>query len=249
MASVLPRGRLGKTRLLALTALFASIHGLSSAVPGPWGPPEVARSFVIFVESIEGIALGPLAGFLSSSIGCVLGRILRPREEGFLLSVSFGMGEAFAALVAGSMFKKRWFLALAAYSAMLLAFLADPLTRSAGIPLWALWNTFAALLLIPPTRLAVKKAMGERGGAKRLGAAVCMVTFVSTEADMLFRIFLLVPMRFYLLYPIPIEFLPAVFVVGALVTPIEAALSTLVAAVLAVPALKAISKSTEWPVT
>lgn len=238
-----------RTRLLVLVALFASLHGLLSAVPGIWGPSEVARSFVIFVESLEGMVLGPRMGFISGSIGCILGRIVRPREEGFLLGIAFGMGEPIAALVAGLMFRRKWPLAALMYAAMLGIFLADPLTLSARIPLWSLWDTILAAFLILPTHIAVRSALEHRGNAKRLGPAVCMVAFVSTEADMLFRIFLLVPLRFYTLYPIPVEALPAVFLVGAFVTPIEALLSMAVSVILAVPVLLAIERSrvVRWP--
>jgi len=239
----------GRTRPLVLVALLASIHGLLSAVPGVWGPSEVARSFVIFVESLEGVILGPRMGFISGSIGCVLGRIIRPREEGFLLGIAFGMGEPVAALVAGLMFRRKWPLVVLAYAAMLGIFIADPLTWSARIPLWSLWDTFLAFLLIFPTNIVVRGALDHRGSAKGLGPAVCMTAFVSTEADMLFRIFLLVPLRFYALYPIPVEAFPAIFIMGALVTPIEALLSMIVSTVLAVPVLLAIERSKVilWP--
>jgi len=239
----------GRTRALVLVALFASLHGLSSAVPGIWGPSEVARSFVIFVESLEGMILGPRMGFLSGSIGCVLGRIIRPREEGFLLGIAFGMGEPIAALVAGLFFRRKWPLAALAYAVMLGAFIADPMTWIARIPLWSLWDTFLAMFLILPTHIAVRSALEHRGNAKRLGPAVCMTAFVSTEADMLFRIFLLVPLRFYALYPIPVEALPAIFLLGSFVTPIEALLSMAVSVILAVPVLLAIerSKVVRWP--
>jgi len=243
--------KLPRTRRLALIALFAAIHGSLAAVPGIWGPSEVARSFVIFIEPLEGILLGPAAGFASASIGCVLGRIMRPREEGFVLGVAFGMGEAVAAIMAGLMFKKKWSLVLVIYSAMLAAFLADPLTWSTPLPLWTIWDTFLALFAIFPAHIAVRRALADRKGAERLCAAVALTTFVSTEADMLFRIFLLIPLKFYTLYPIPVEVLPAVFMLGAVVTPIEAVLSTLVTTVLAVPVLLSIerSKAMSWPIT
>jgi len=247
MASV--GNHVGRTRLLVLVSLFASLHGILAALPGIWGPPDVARSFVIFVESIEGIILGPAMGFLSGSIGCVLGRMIRPREEGFLLSVAFGMGEPMAALIAGLMFRRKWPLVLLAYSVMLGIFLIDPLTWSARLPLWSIWNTFLASLLILPTHIVVRRSLEHRENAKMLGPAVCLTTFISTEADMLFRIFLLVPLGFYAIYPIPVEILPAVFVMGAIVTPIEAALSMFFGTILAVPILLAIerSKVIQWP--
>jgi len=239
----------GRTRLLVLVALFGSLHGLLSAVPGVWGPAEVARSFVIFVESLEGIILGPRMGFISGSIGCILGRIIRPREEGFLLGIAFGMGEPIASLVAGLMFRRKWHLAALAYAVMLGTFLTDPLTWSARIPLWSIWDTLLAAFMILPAHIAVRSALEHRGDAKRLGPAVCLVAFVSTEADMLFRIFLLVPTGLYALYPIPVEALPVVFILGALVTPVEALLSMAVSVILAVPVLLAIerSRSVRWP--
>jgi len=239
----------GRTRLLVLVSLFASLHGILAAVPGIWGPPDVARSFVIFVESLEGIVLGPAMGFLSGSIGCVLGRMIRPREEGFFLSVAFGMGEPIAALMAGLLFRRKWLHVLLTYGAMLGIFLIDPLTWSARLPLWSIWNTFLALSLILPTQIVVQRSLGNKGSAKMLGPAVCLTTFISTEADMLFRIFLLVPLGFYAIYPIPVELLPAVFVMGALVTPIEAALAMAFGTILGVPVLIAIerSKVIQWP--
>jgi hypothetical protein len=127
--------RTERNRLPVLITLFASIHGRSATIPGLWGPSVVARSFVIFVEAIEGIILGPLAGFASGSMGAALGRIIRPREEGFLLSFAFGMGEPMAALVAGLMFKRRWPFVALAFTSMLALFLIDPLTWGARLPL------------------------------------------------------------------------------------------------------------------
>jgi hypothetical protein len=59
------------------------------------------------------------------------------------------------------------------------------------------------------------------------------------------------PLKLYLVYPIPAEALPAVFMMGALVTPIEAALSVIVTVLVAMPVLRTIegAKVIRWPVT
>jgi len=55
----------------------------------------------------------------------------------------------------------------------------------------------------------------------------------------------------YQVYPIPIEALPAIFVAGAIQTPLEAAYSVAAAVVVGVPALIALEKSRmlSWPLS
>jgi hypothetical protein len=80
---------------------------------------------------------------------------------------------------------------------------------------------------------------------------VGLVAFVAVELDAMVRVFMLIVGGLYQVYPIPIEALPAIFVAGAIQTPLEAAYSVAVATVVGVPVLIALEKSKmlSWPLS
>lgn len=60
---------------------------------------------------------------------------------------------------------------------------------------------------------------------------VAFVAFVAVELDVMVRIFMLIVGGLYQVYPIPVEALPAIFIAGAIQTPLEAAYTVAVATV------------------
>lgn len=78
---------------------------------------------------------------------------------------------------------------------------------------------------------------------------VALVTFVAVELDVMVRVFMLIVGGLYQVYPIPIEALPTIFVLGAIQTPLEAAYALAVATVVGVPVLIGLEKSgiLSWP--
>lgn len=222
-------------------ATLAAVHIVLS-----YAPPLVGfRRMSIVMEPLEGIILGPYLGFLAAAIGWIGGRFIRP--DSFWIENLFGIAEAVGALGAGFLMSRKWFLTAGIYGVQLLAFLAHPLARH--IPLWTLWDTYLGFVAVFAVAFLVRRVQDARLSVPRLAPVVALVAFVAVELDVMVRIFMLIVGGLYQVYPIPIEALPAIFVAGAIQTPLEAAYSVLAAVVVGVPVLIALEKSRmlSWP--
>jgi len=226
--------------IAALVALFGALHAVLVAIPGIW------RSWMIVILPIEGVLLGPRAGFLAALLGCLIGRLIRPRPGFYVI---FGLAEPVGALVAGLAFKKRWRAVFALFAVLLAAYFAHPLGRE--LPAWCLWDIYIALILIPAIPYVVGPALKEKDNPKRLTPAVALAAFIGVEADVLMRIFILIPMGFYALMGLTAGALYVAWLAGAVETPVESTISVLVTIIVGVPLLVTLEKSKllEWPVT
>jgi len=233
------RGR--RSLYVTAVATLAAVHIVLS-----YAPPLVGfRRMSIVMEPLEGIILGPYLGFLAAAIGWIGGRFIRP--DSFWIENLFGIAEAVGALGAGFLMSRKWFLTAGIYGVQLLAFLAHPLARH--IPLWTLWDTYLGFVAVFAVAFLVRRVQDARLSVPRLAPVVALVAFVAVELDVMVRIFMLIVGGLYQVYPIPIEALPAIFVAGAIQTPLEAAYSVLAAVVVGVPVLIALEKSRmlSWP--
>jgi uncharacterized membrane protein len=225
---------LRQTQKIALTATFAALHTILSMIPGPVG----FRSWIILIMPLEGIILGPLLGFSAGFMGYFLGWFIRPRAE----PIFFGLGEPVGALCAGLIAQRKWHYALLLYGAMLLGFFVYPLTST--LPLWTLWNVYIAFVSILVFAVVSRKitpsiALSSRNLTMLLGFAA----FIGTEADVLTRIFILIPLSGYQWWGISASILPGIFIAGAFQTPIEAIISIVAAIIIGVPLLKILQKT------
>lgn len=233
------RGRV--SLYVSVVAALAALHVVLS-----YAPPLVGfRRMSIVMEPLEGIIAGPYLGFLSAAIGWIGGRFIRP--DAFWIENLFGIAEAVGALGAGFLISRRWYLAAGIYAALLVGFLVHPLARQ--IPLWTLWDTYLGFMAVFPAAFFVRRLHGTKLSPPCLVPVVALVTFVAVELDAMVRIFMLIVGGLYQLYPIPIEALPTIFLLGAIQTPLEAAYTLAIATVVGVPALIALEKSRilTWP--
>ena len=225
----------GKAVIVSIVAVFAALHTLLGIVPGIW------RSWMILIQPIEGALLGPYAGFLAALIGSVLSRFIRPRVP---IMFIFGLGEPVGAMVAGLAFKSMYSKVLLLYAVMLGAYFLHPLGRE--LPAWCLWDVYLAFALAAVLFLARGRTRGLDKRARLVVAAI-----LGNEADVLTRIFLFIPFELYKVLGVSEKALPAIWVAGALETPIELGLAVLAAVVGGIPLLMALDKSRiiEYPVT
>jgi hypothetical protein len=226
-----------------VVATLAALHIVLSL-----GPPLVGfRRLSIVMEPLEGIIAGPYLGFLAGTIGWIGGRFVRP--DAFWIENFFGIAEAVGALGAGFLITRRWYFTAGIYGGQLIAFLLHPLSRY--IPLWTLWDTYLGFIAIFVAGVLVRRIQDAKLDASRLVLVVAIVTFVAVELDAMVRIFMLVVVGLYQIYPIPIDAFSALFVAGAIQTPVEAAYSVMVATVVGVPVLMALEKSgiLKWPLS
>jgi len=227
---------------VSVVATLAALHIVLS-----YAPPLVGfRRMSIVMEPLEGIIAGPYLGFLAAAIGWIGGRFIRP--DAFWIENLFGIAEAVGALGAGFLISRRWYLTAGIYAVLLAAFLVHPLARH--IPLWTLWDTYLGFLAVFAAAFLVRRLQGAKLSPPRLVPAVALVAFVAVELDVMVRVFMLIVGGLYQVYPIPIEALPTIFVLGAIQTPLEAAYSVAVATVVGVPVLIGLEKSRilSWPI-
>jgi len=216
----------------SLTAIFAALHAVLYFISfGLW------RNWGIYLESIEGIILGPKIGFLAAFLGSSIARMVKP--DAFWM---FGIiAEPISVLMAGLLAKAKWKPVLAVYTIMLSAYFIHPFGRA--LPLWTILDILFALVLIYPAA----KLGGNlfKTDVKQLTIALVLISFVCIATDSLVRVFLLVPCGGYSLFPeffgSP-ELLYAAFVGAAIDSYIEDLIVVFVSFLVGVPLMISLSK-------
>jgi hypothetical protein len=221
-----------KAQAVSLTAVFAALHVVLYFVSfGLW------RNWAIYIESVEGIVLGPEIGFFAALIGSATARMIRPD-----IFWMFGIiAEPVSVLMAGFLAKAKWKPVLVAYAVMLSAYFINPFGRE--LPLWTILDILFALILIYPCAKFSRNLFGDN--VKRLTIALILISFVCTVTDSLVRVFLLVPCGLYSLFPNVFEGfagLYLIFVGAAVDSYIEDFLVVIVSFLVGVPLLISIFK-------
>jgi hypothetical protein len=197
---------------VALIGVFASLHAVLYFIPSPlW------RNWAIYLEPVEGIVLGPLAGPLAAFIGSVTARLIKPDELWIFGLIAEPMGVLFAGLLAMG----RWKQSMMIYSVMLTAYFIHPFGRL--LPLWTILDVLITLTLIYPASRLSKKIFGGKNSSPFILLAV--ISFITTSADSLVRIFLLIPAGLYNFFGWNFEGLYIIFVSGAVISYIEDAIA------------------------
>jgi hypothetical protein len=225
--------------LIAVFAAFNIVCDLLVNLPLPFS--GVWDSWVFVAEPINGIMLGPYASFFSSFIGVMVGHSIIFRDFPEFL---FTLGMPIGAMVSSLVFRGKWKTVLAYYSALLGAFFITPVSWQ--LPLWGMWDVYLAFICLLGVTVIMKKweyLWNTKSVGVRLLCVVALCTFIGLEADVLFRIFVLIPCQTYwIIYGWDAGILQSVWVVGAVETSIKAALSTLVGVMVTPSVLKAAEK-------
>jgi hypothetical protein len=133
-------------------------------------------------------------------------------------------------MTSGFLFRGDWRKVFFFYSAMFVAYFSTSVSWS--LPLWGMWDCYVAYATIIIVWILSRIKFFNLENKPR--ARFALSAFVGLEADILFRIFLLVPCQTYrLFYGLTSDALKLIWAVPApLITPIKVALSTLVTAVI-----------------
>ena len=223
-----------KSAFASLIAVFASLNVVCDAIIVPQISSGVWYGLVFLIEPITGIVLGPFAGFLSTLIGVIVGHTIAPRGvEEFL----FTLGAPIGALVSGLLFRGSWKTVFVYYTVLLASYFITPVAWH--LPIWGMWNVYCAYLTLFITILLTYRRGGWINKSDKRLSFLALCAFIGLEADILFRIFVLIPCQTYQsIYGFPIEFWQVIWVAGALITPIKVAVSALVTTVLGSRLLK-----------
>ncbi len=224
-----------KSLWIALTAVFAGLHAVLYFLT----PPILWRNWAIYLEPIEGIILGPVAGFFAALFGSVIGRTIKPTDPTMFI---FGViAEPVAVLVCGMLARGKWQTALPVYAAALIAYFAHPFGR--WFPLWTVADVLLALVLIYPAA-RIGKWVSE-SNVRRLAVSLLLISFVGVATDALMRVFLLVPAGLHTLFTSNPDVVYGIFVAGAVDSFIEDALVVVISLLVGVPLLSALQKIPE----
>jgi hypothetical protein len=220
---------LPKTQKTSLIAIFAALHAVLFLPEGPW------RSFVIYLMPIEGIVLGPTIGFSAALLGSTIARLMKPS-----IWWMFGIvAEPLGVFAAGLLAKGRWKEITAIYGFMLAAYFIHPYGRM--LPLWTILDLLIAFALIYPVSKIGKWVWGTH--TKRFLISLILIAFVSTVADSMTRVFLLVPGGLYQFFDLSYEALAiGWFIPGAVGSYIEDLLVSVVTLIAGVPLLMSLRK-------
>jgi len=224
-----------KSLWIALTAVFAALHATLYFLT----PPILWRNWAIYLEPIEGILLGPTAGFFAALLGSIIGRTIKPTDPTMFI---FGViAEPIGVLVCGMLAKGKWQMALSIYAITLVAYFAHPFGR--WFPLWAIADVLVAFALIYPTARIGKWI--SQPSVKRLAVSLLLISFIGIATDALMRVFLLVPGGLHTLFTSNPDVVYGLFVAGAADSFIEDALVVAVSLIIGVPLLSALQKIPE----
>jgi len=230
-----------KSSFVSLISVFAAFNVICDSLmslPLPFS--GVWYSWVFIATPISGILLGPYAGFLSSFIGVMVGHsmVFRGSEE-FL----FTFGAPIGAMISALLFRGRWKEVLVYYLILLGAFFVTPVAWQ--LPLWGMWDVFFAFGCLLTVIVAMQKwkNIWNTRASTNLLYILALSAFIGLEADVLFRIFIFVPCQTYQsIYRFNVLDLQYIWGMGAIETPIKAALSTLITTIMGPPIIIAVRK-------
>lgn len=231
--------RLKESSFVSLIAVFAAFTIVCDSLMGPLlNISGVWYSWIFIAEPISGIILGPYASFFSTFIGVMVGHSIYIRGSAEFL---FTLGAPIGAVISSLIFRGKWKIALIYYSALLGAFFVTPVSWE--LPFWGMWDVYLAFgcLLVSVVILKRRKDLwNTKSTGVRLLYVIALSAFIGLEADVLFRIFILVPCQTYqLIYALDVSGLQSWWAIGAVETSMKAALSTLISMIVAPPAIKA----------
>ncbi len=212
-----------KSQFLALIALFATLGVVCDVIVTPSFSAGVWFGWILLISPIAGIVLGPYDGFISTLIAVMIGHLLVPRET--IYEFVFTLGAPTGSMMSGFIFRGKWKPVFIYYTIMLGSYFLTPISRH--LPIWGMWDSYAAYAIL----IVLGVILSIRGSdeIKRM-SPFAVSAFLGLEADVLLRIFILVPCQTYqFFYYLTPEALVAMWAVPApLITPFKVLLSTFI---------------------
>jgi hypothetical protein len=227
---------------VSVVAIFAALSIVSDSLIGPFQDiSSVWRSWIFLIEPINGILLIPSASFFSTIIGVLAGHSVFFRGNAEFL---FTMGAPIGAAVTSFLFRRKWKIPMIYFIVLLGAYFLTPVSWQ--LPFWGMWDVYLAfgcLILMVVIMIRWKNLWRTQPTGINLLLIIALSAFIGLEADVLFRIFILVPgQTYHIIYGLSVGELQAWWAVGAVETSIKASLSTIVSVVIVPSVLRAVQR-------
>jgi len=228
------------TQIVAIVAIFAALNVVTDSFMSlPEFPSGIWYSWNFLMSPLTGIILGPLIGFMANFIGVMIGHFVNFIDT---FEFMYTIGAPIGAIISALVFRGKWKFVIAYYFLLFAAYFSTPVAWQ--LPFWGMWDTYVALVVLLLVVLLIKLDLWKYSSSSSLRARLAIASFIGLEADVLFRIFLLIPCQTYrLFYAWDVETLVLIWSVGAVGTPIKAVLSTITTVVIGKPLVNFLQKS------
>lgn len=212
----------------SLIAVFAAFNVVCDSIMGIPQYEGVWFSWIFVAAPITGILLGPSQGFLATLIGALAGHSIyfRGTHEFF-----FTLGAPIGAWVTGEVYRGRWKMPFFIYAVLLGGYFLTPVSWQ--LPIWGIWNVLLAFSILLVTAFLLQKRLLSWKSKKTFLLPISVL--IGLEADVLFRVFLLIPCQTYRLLEINVETLIGIWTSAALITPIQVAIAIFASIVIIPP--------------
>jgi hypothetical protein len=208
-------------RTLSLIAVFAALGVVCDGVVTLGFSGGVWFGWIFLISPIAGIVLGPYNGFVSTLIAVMIGHSLFPRET--VYEFIFTIGAPVGSMMSGFAFNGQLKRLFVFYTVMLGTYFATPVAKH--LPIWGMWDCYLAYAIL----IVLWVILSIRGSDEiRWLSPFAVSAFLGLEADVLLRIFILVPCQGYrFFFGWTPELLTTIWTVPApLITPFKVLLST-----------------------
>lgn len=148
----------------------------------------------------------------------------------------FTLGAPIGAMISALVFRGKWGIALTYCFALLGGFFVVPVAWQ--LPFWGMWDVYLAFAVLLATAFIMTKwkKLWNVKSKVRLVYIIALSRFIGLEADVLFRVFIIIPCQTYqLFYNWDVDALQALWAMGAVETPIKAAISTIITVLIGPP--------------
>jgi hypothetical protein len=229
--------KMKKSRFVSLVAIFAALGVVCDAVVTPGFSAGVWFGWIFMISPIAGMVLGPYNGFISILIAVMIGHSLFPRET--IYEFVFTLGAPTGSMMSGFVFRGQWKRVFVYYTIMLASYFMTPISKR--LPIWGMWDCYVAYGIL----IALGVIMSIRGSDEiRRMSPFAVSAFLGLEADVLLRIFILIPCQGYrLFYGFTPETLVAMWAVPApIITPFKVLLSTFFATLIVPQIMRILGK-------
>ena len=185
------KAQASRAQRTALIALFAGISIALDSMVTPGFSSGIWFGWVFVMSPISGMVLGSRDGFIATLISVMIGHTLVFRDSVF--EFIFTLGAPIGSAVSGMVFRGEREKILAYYIALLAAYFLTPVAWN--LPLWGMWDVYLAVLIL--LALIFLEGGGRSDLVRGPRTIAVLSALLGLEADVLFRIFVLIPCRGY----------------------------------------------------
>jgi len=223
-----------KSHFVAFTAVFTAMITVLDVLPTLGFYSGIWDSWIFLLSPLVGILLGPLAGAFCVGLGSLMGHMIIFRNP---FELVFMFGAPLGAAMSGLVYQRRWRPVLGIYSALLLGYFITPVAWI--LPLWGIWDILAGYgLLLLFVFLVTQLKWFETNNHKQT-LRLIFSSVIGLEADILLRVFILVPgQTYWLFYGMTPEMLQLVWLGAGFVTPIKVVMAAIAVVVIGTALLR-----------